>query len=146
MSIPGSILSRVAPARTRNRPGTDSRPGRVSLPIPGCSGQDRGPSLFSTGAGVGTTSQRVPGGRIRGSVMRTLVVSGSLLDSVSTRLREILPTRLDCPPPELALFSELEKRLAQVQPQMLVVVLSPDPEPGLALLNKVRGTMTGYIL
>jgi pilus assembly protein CpaE len=78
--------------------------------------------------------------------MRTLVVSGNTLDPVSDRLREILPAKFSCQAPVLSPFEELEKRLAQVQPEMAVVVLSPDPDRGLEALRRTRAAMAGYIL
>ena len=78
--------------------------------------------------------------------MRTLVVSGNVLGPVSNRLRDVLPAKLDCQVPVLAGFDEVEPRLAQVRPDMAVVVLSADPEQGLEVLRRARALMTGYIL
>jgi pilus assembly protein CpaE len=79
--------------------------------------------------------------------MRTLVVSGSALDAVSHRLREVLPAKFDCQDPVLARFDEVDQRLAQVKPEMTVVVLSPDPVRGLEAVRRARLAMnTGYIL
>jgi pilus assembly protein CpaE len=78
--------------------------------------------------------------------MRTLVASNDLLDPVSSRLREILHARVDSQGLVVAGFADVEKRLPQSQAEMLVVVLSPDPEAGLQTLGKVRRLTSGHIL
>jgi pilus assembly protein CpaE len=78
--------------------------------------------------------------------MRTLVLCCDVFDSVSDRLREVLPAKLNCQSPVVAPHEDAEKQLTQVQPEMAVVVLSPDPDLGLLTLRKARSLMDGYIL
>jgi pilus assembly protein CpaE len=78
--------------------------------------------------------------------MRTLVVGKDVLDSLSHRLKEILPAKFDCQSPVLTRYEELAEPLAQVRPEMAVVVLSPDPERGIEALRQTRAAMSGYIL
>src|SRR5690242_14067019 len=79
--------------------------------------------------------------------MRTLVISANAVDPVSTRLRALLRAAVDPQGPATAACDEVETRLPQVQPEMLVVVLSPDPELGLETVRKARRLMTtGYVL
>jgi len=78
--------------------------------------------------------------------MRILVVSGNPLDPLSNGLRQVLPTRLGCSPPVTSPFEDVEKRVTELQPDLAVVVLSPDPDRGLEALRRARGGMTGYIL
>ena len=78
--------------------------------------------------------------------MRTLVVSNNLVDPVSTRLRGVLRSKIDGQGPAVADYDDVERQLAQAQPEMLVVVLSPDPERGLEALRRIRQLATGYVL
>src|SRR5438046_2353016 len=78
--------------------------------------------------------------------MRALVVNHDLLDPLSNRLREMLHGRVDPQGPAIARFEDVELGLPQMQPDMLVVVLSPDPERGLATLSKLRALTRGYLL
>jgi pilus assembly protein CpaE len=78
--------------------------------------------------------------------MRTVVVSGNSLDAVSSRLRDVLRTKVDDQGPTVAAFDDVDAHLAQAQPEMVAVVLSPDPERGLDVLRKVRRAMSGYVL
>jgi pilus assembly protein CpaE len=78
--------------------------------------------------------------------MHTLVVSSNVVDAVSTRLRSILRTKVDHQGPAVAQYEDVEKHLSQGKEEMLVVVLSPDPERGLDALRRVRKLMPGYVL
>jgi pilus assembly protein CpaE len=78
--------------------------------------------------------------------MRILVVSGSILDPVGGRLKEVLPAKLDCQAPEFSSYEQVDQTLAQIRPDLAVVVLSPDPEAGLEALRRTRAHMSGYIL
>ncbi len=77
--------------------------------------------------------------------MRTLVVSANALDAVSSRLRSVIRTKVDDHGPAVAQFDDVEARLAQVQPEIVTVVLSPDPERGLEILRKVRRATRSYV-
>ena len=70
--------------------------------------------------------------------MRTLLVSDNVVDPVTSRLRTILRAKVDDQGPATTDFAEVTKRLPQVEAELLVVVLSPDPEGGLQTLRKVR--------
>lgn len=78
--------------------------------------------------------------------MRTLVVNRDLLDPLNSRLREILIRKVDPQAPAVVLFQDAETRLPQTQADMLVVVLSSEPERGLDLLGRLRRQTSGYLL
>ncbi|MBI1916726.1 MAG: hypothetical protein HYS12_18630 [Planctomycetes bacterium] len=78
--------------------------------------------------------------------MRTLVVSSNLVDPLSTRLRGILRARVDEHGPAVAEYDDVENHLACAPVDVLVVVLSPDPERGLEALRQARRATTGYVL
>ena len=78
--------------------------------------------------------------------MRTLVVGNDPVDPIGTRLRALLRAKADDHGPATAAFAEVAERLAQVQPEMVVVVLSADADAGLATLREVRRQTTGYVL
>ena len=78
--------------------------------------------------------------------MRTLVVSNDLVDPVSTRLRGVLRARVDGQGPAVASYDDIEKDLALAQPDLLVVVLSPDAERGLETLQRVRRATPACVL
>jgi pilus assembly protein CpaE len=78
--------------------------------------------------------------------MRTLVVSSNIVDPVSTRLRGFLRNKSDSQGPAVANYDEVERQFAQIQPELLVVVLSPDPERGLDVLRRARRLTAGYVL
>jgi pilus assembly protein CpaE len=78
--------------------------------------------------------------------MRALVVNHDLADPLTSRLREVLRGRVDPEGPAVARYEDLENRLSPVQADMLVVILSPDPERGLEALRKLRREATGYLL
>src|SRR5260370_6723569 len=78
--------------------------------------------------------------------MRALIVSHDGTEVVSSKLRGILRAQVDNQGPATATFENAESALFQVQPDMVVVVLSPDPERGLEMLLKLRREMTGPLL
>jgi pilus assembly protein CpaE len=78
--------------------------------------------------------------------MRALIVSHDIMEAVSSKLRGILRAQVDTQGPATSTFDGAENALYQVRPEMVVVVLSPDPERGLEMLRKLRGEMTGYLL
>src|SRR2546421_8412235 len=75
--------------------------------------------------------------------MRTLVVSDDALDALSSRLRGSLRTLLDAQGPASADYESAEQVLLQIQAELVVVVLSPQPERGLAVLRSLRDALTG---
>jgi pilus assembly protein CpaE len=79
-------------------------------------------------------------------LMRTLIVNHNLLDPLGARLKEVLRGRVDPEEPAVARYDDVEHRLPQLQPEMLVVVLSPDPERGLDAVRKLRRHTVAPIL
>src|SRR5581483_870541 len=75
-----------------------------------------------------------------------LVVSANLVDAVTSRLRGLLQAKVDAQGPATVDFTDVGTRLAQVQAQVIVVVLAPDPDVGLDVIGSVRRQTTGYIL
>jgi len=75
--------------------------------------------------------------------MRTLVVSDDALDALSSRLRGSLRTLLDAQGPASADYESAEQVLLQIQAELVVVVLSPQPERGLAVLRSLRDALSG---
>jgi pilus assembly protein CpaE len=84
--------------------------------------------------------------RPEGRLMRALVVSHTLVDPLSSRLRDILRERVDPQGPAIVRFEDIEQRLAQASADLLVLVLSPDAERGLDGLRKVRRHTSAYVL
>ncbi len=78
--------------------------------------------------------------------MRTLVVSNHTFEPISVRLVELLRATVDSQGPATATFDEVERRLPLAQAEMLVVVLSHDPERGLETLRLGRRLTSGYVL
>jgi pilus assembly protein CpaE len=78
--------------------------------------------------------------------MRALIVSHDVMEPVTSKLRGILRAQVDSQGPATTTFDNIENAVYQVQPEMVVVVLSPDPERGLEALRKLRTEMTGYLL
>src|SRR5262249_29259640 len=105
-------------------------------------------------SGPGRTRRRPKRPRSRGQgapagkrlAMRTLLVSDDVGHSVGQRLREFLRAKVDSQGPATSPLGEVEKRIAQVQPEMVVVVLSPDPDRGLGALRLARRALRGYVL
>ena len=56
--------------------------------------------------------------------MRTLVVCMNVLDPISSKLRCLLQAQLDAQGPVTTTFDKAEEGVRQVQPELLVVVLS----------------------
>ncbi len=70
--------------------------------------------------------------------MRTLLVSSSVADPVCSLLRRALRDRLDSQTPVVTRYDEAEKSLARVQPEVLLVALSGNPEHGLEAIRRLR--------
>lgn len=70
--------------------------------------------------------------------MRTLVVSSSHADPVTTRLSGLLRTLVDNLGPAKAMFDTAENALFQGPPDMVAVVLSGDVERGLEVMRRLR--------
>ncbi len=70
--------------------------------------------------------------------MRTLVISKSLSDAVSQRLRELLRARIDAQGPATATYDNAEMLLLQDPAELVAVLLSQDSERGLELLRRLR--------
>jgi pilus assembly protein CpaE len=79
-------------------------------------------------------------------VMRTLVVSHDLMDPQSTKLRTILRTLVDNQGPVAATFDNAEQVLAQVQADLVVVMLWPEAERGLEVVRQLRRCAANFIL
>ncbi len=78
--------------------------------------------------------------------MRTLLVNENPLDQVSSRLRGIVRVLVDNQGPNTATPDEAWQAFLQHKPEMVIIVLSPNPEQGLGLLRKMRAGFTGYLL
>src|SRR2546430_17630628 len=78
--------------------------------------------------------------------MRTLVVSDDALDALSSRLRGTLRTLLEGQGPASADYATAEQVLVEIQAELVVVVLSPQPERGLEVLRGLRGALTGPLV
>jgi pilus assembly protein CpaE len=78
--------------------------------------------------------------------MRTLVVSSNVLDPVSTQLRGVLRNKPDLQGPSVAQYADVEGHLAQSQEELLLVVLSSDPEGGLDTLRRARRLTSAYMV
>lgn len=77
--------------------------------------------------------------------MQAYVISDS--ESGSLKLRDLLRVAgHDCQVGRLTPLSQSTASLNQTKPEMVAVFLSPDPEPGLALIRTLRGAATGKIL
>ena len=78
--------------------------------------------------------------------MRTLVVGHDIMEAVISKLRGILRAQVDTQGPTTATFETVDQALFQLQPDMVVVVLSPDVERGLEVLRKLRRELPGCLL
>jgi pilus assembly protein CpaE len=74
------------------------------------------------------------------------VVSSQILGGGSAALRELIRSRLDAQGPAIADFDNVEGRLAEIQPKMVFVVLTPDPERALAVVRHIRRLVPGFML
>jgi pilus assembly protein CpaE len=78
--------------------------------------------------------------------VRTLVVSQDAMDAVTSKLRGVLRAHVDSQGPVTTTFDKADTALFQVNPEIVVVVLSPDVERGLEMLRKLRREITGFLL
>jgi pilus assembly protein CpaE len=78
--------------------------------------------------------------------MHVVVLHQDPSHPLGVRLRQLLQDRLNCLSPNLISFNQAEQTLARSRVSMLAVVLSPDPDPALRLLRKVRGQVHGPVL
>jgi pilus assembly protein CpaE len=78
--------------------------------------------------------------------MQTLVVSHDVLDPESSQLRGLLRTLVDSQGPAAATFANAEQVLSQVQAELVVVSLGPDPERGLETMRQLRRTAACFIV
>jgi pilus assembly protein CpaE len=77
--------------------------------------------------------------------MRTVVASDD--QTISNTAREVLLREgHECQIAPLVPIELLTNRLTKLQPEMLLVVLSPDPEPALAALQESRSTISGPVV
>jgi pilus assembly protein CpaE len=70
--------------------------------------------------------------------MRTLVVSQAFTDPVAGRLFDLLRGLVDEEGPTRATYDNAEQALFQGPPEMVVVTLGHEPEPGLDVLRRLR--------
>jgi pilus assembly protein CpaE len=73
-------------------------------------------------------------------------VSIDVLDPISTQLRALLRRLVDRQGPITSSFDKAEESLRQVQPELLVVVLSPNPDSGLDMVRVLRRHLAGHLL
>jgi pilus assembly protein CpaE len=78
--------------------------------------------------------------------MRTLVVSHDVMDPESSQLRGLLRTLVDNQGPAAATFANAAEVLSQVQAELVVVSLGPDPERGLETMRQLRRTAGCFIV
>src|SRR5262249_28755239 len=101
--------------------------------------------LHSRGpTGVSLIELLNPGQRvqIRGSSMRTFVLGDG--SKITLQLRDLLLGEgHECSVSNLVQGGMLASRLAEANADIVLVVLSPDPEPALAALKALRGTRCG---
>src|SRR6185437_2673953 len=78
--------------------------------------------------------------------MRVAVLLHNTSHPLGDQLREMLQARLNCLPPSLISFEQVEETLARGPVGMLVVVLSPFADRALELLRKIRSQVAGPVL
>src|SRR5215207_8582509 len=78
--------------------------------------------------------------------MRTLVVSKSFSDPVSSRLAALLHALVDPQGPAKATLENAEQTLFLGTPDLIVLVLSQDPERGLETLRRLRRSTSRFLL
>ncbi|MCI0379311.1 MAG: hypothetical protein L0215_17005 [Gemmataceae bacterium] len=78
--------------------------------------------------------------------MRSLVVSPTAQEPVCLKVRELLRAHVDPQGPLAASFANVERVLLQAQPQVVVVVLSPQPDRGIEILRQLRRLSSGHVL
>src|SRR5437660_11608865 len=83
-----------------------------------------------------------------GSPLRTVIACSKPLLAVNFKLKVMLRAAADdqAEEPHLVRLDQLEQAVSQNQPDLVVIVLSPDPEGGLAVLRRLRGASPGRIL
>jgi DNA-binding response OmpR family regulator len=78
--------------------------------------------------------------------MHTLVLSDNVLHPTCLKLRELLRDGGDRQGPALVAFAQADEALSRATSDLLVVVLSPDAQTGLAVLRKARARAVAPIL
>jgi pilus assembly protein CpaE len=78
--------------------------------------------------------------------MRTLVVSHDIMDAASTKLRGLLRTLVDSQGPTAVAFANADQVLPQVQAELVVVVVTPEPERGLEIVRQLRRGPATFIV
>lgn len=68
------------------------------------------------------------------------------MDAVTSKLRAILRAQVDQQGPLTTTFEKVEAALCQSQPEMIVVLLSPDSKSGLEMLRRLRRDVAAYLL
>jgi pilus assembly protein CpaE len=78
--------------------------------------------------------------------MHTVVLSDDVQHPAALKLRELLRACGDRQGPALVAFAQSDEALARTSPDLLVVLLSPDPQTGLTVLRKARSRAATPIL
>src|SRR5436190_1930255 len=78
--------------------------------------------------------------------MRTLVVSNDVMDPLSSKLRGLLRAGVDGQGPSAATFADAEHMLTQAQAELVIIVLSPEPELALAAMRQLRRGPARFLL
>ncbi len=78
--------------------------------------------------------------------MRTVVTCGNLHSPTCLRLRQELALHCENQGPAMVGLQNLQERLLQFRPDLLAVVLPPDPESALAVIPQIRPLIAGPIL
>src|SRR4051812_12963178 len=77
--------------------------------------------------------------------MQCFLVSDHAL--IGSKVRQVLIREgLDCPAANIARLDFAAQRLVPAQPDLIVVVLSPDAEHALDVLTKLRGLSQGHMV
>lgn len=78
--------------------------------------------------------------------MRTLVACRNVADPLSGKLRGLLRGLVDSQGPEVVGFDGAEGALRAGQPELLVIVISPDSDRGLEMVRMLRRYMPGHLM
>ena len=78
--------------------------------------------------------------------MRTAVLASDVSHPLNAMLRQLVEDKLDPEGPLVTAFEQAENVLFRFRPQMLLAVLSPDPDRALRAVSKVRSQVTGHVL
>jgi len=78
--------------------------------------------------------------------MRTLAVCKNVVDPLSSKLQGLLQGLVDSQGPVMTTFDKAEDDLQRVQPELLVVVLSPEADKDLDIMRILRQLMPGYLI